>query len=184
MKRPEFSEFTFGYAFTHNFQDWLGDDFVGVPIFPSLIEEGRVGVGYDVAVSTRSEPFLFQFKIPQIVTRRSKYLPPRFGTPYYRMHLEPGTKSTQHESLLTHSRKGRNVFYVASQFDTLDDLAIHFDQRQLPAHCLFVDPDDIGELDGEAHFLAYETGNHEGWLFSEDPQCLGSPAIEVLGALR
>ena len=175
MKKPEFSEFTFGYAFTHNFQDWLGNDFVGVPVFPSLLHEGRHGVGYDVAISTQSEPFLFQFKIPQIVTRRSRFLPPNFNPPYYRMHFEPDAKSTQHESLLTHSRKGRYVFYVSTRFDTLDALATHFNGCCIPANCLFVEPQDIGDLDEDAHFLAYDTSTADAWLFSENPRKARSP---------
>lgn len=185
MKKPEFSEFTFGYAFTNNFQAWLGNDFVGVPVFPNLVQEGRRGGGYDVAMSTQSEPFFFQFKIPQIVGKRSKLLPPGYHAPYYRMHMEPGAKSTQHESLLTHAQKGRHVYYVASRFDTLSDLGQYFKHSDVPGNCAFFSPLDIGELDGGSHFVAYKSMGQSAWLFSE-PQELRSPrtAENVRGAIR
>jgi hypothetical protein len=168
MFKPEFSEFTFGYAFTSNFTEkWIGGGVKTVPIFPSLSEEGKLGVGYDVAIPTHAEPILFQFKIPQIVKRRSRNLPKNFSTPYYRMHLEPGAKSTQHQSLLEHSIAGRQVYYVSTRFDLLDQLNRGFRAGSVPSDCIYFKPEAIGPLDGRAHFVAYEQKAQSAWLFSE-----------------
>ena len=168
MLRPEFSEFTFGYAFTENFANgWIGGGVRSVPIFPSLIQEGRLGGGYDVAIPTHAEPILFQFKVPQIVRRRSRFLPPRFTTPYYRMHLEPGAKSTQHRALLQHARRGRRVYYVSPCFDRLDHLDNHYRSHSVPGQCVYFKPDEIGVLDDQAHFISFKTATGDAWLFSD-----------------
>jgi len=168
MLTPEFSEFTFGYAFTENFvKGWIGGGVVGVPIFPSLNEEGKLEVGYDVAIPTHGEPILFQFKIPQIVRRRSRLLPPNFGTPYYRMHLQPGAKSSQHKALVQHAKLGRRVYYVSTKFHLFDDFNRMYRACEVPDYCTYFKPDDIGPLDDSAHFVAYEESAQTAWLFSD-----------------
>lgn len=176
MIKPEFSEFTFGYAFTENFTNgWIGGDVRSVPIFPSLIQEGRLAGGYDVEIPTRAEPILFQFKIPQIVRRRSQFLPPNYSTPYYRMHLEPGAKSTQHRALLQHARRGRSVFYVSPCFDRLDILDNRYRVRAVPNECIYFRPNEIGVLDDRPHFVAYQTNHGAVWLFSTPKEIATRP---------
>jgi len=185
MIKPEFSEFTFGYAFTENFTNgWLGGGVRSVPIFPSLLAEGRPTGGYDVAIPTHAEPILFQFKIPQLVTRRSRLLPPAYWPPYYRMHLEPGARSAQHRALLQHARAGRRVFYVAPCFDRMDILDNHYRYHQVPDQCAYFSPDDIGVLDDEAHFVAYQRLNGNAWLFSEPKETAARAPEEVRQQLR
>lgn len=185
MLKPEFSEFTFGYAFTENFANgWIGGGVRSVPIFPSLIQEGRLNGGYDVAIPTRAEPILFQFKIPQIVRRRSRYFPPRFNTPYYRMHMEPGARSTQHRALLQHARRGRQVFYVSPCFDQLDNLDNHYRARSVPAECIYFRPDEIGMLDDQPHFISYQTAHGDAWLFSEPKETTSRGAENIRAGIR
>lgn len=169
MKTPAFSEFTFGYAFTENITRWL-PDVDGVPLFPSLSEEGKRGVGYDVKIPRKSAPLFLQYKIPQIVTRRSKLLPPGFSPPYFRMHLHRGDKSSQHQSLLQHSQGGHAVFYVCPRFTRLAELDTHYRARAVPQECLYIDPIDIGTLDHQDHFVAFENTLSVAWLFSESKQ--------------
>src|ERR1700690_2714236 len=66
---PQFSEFSFGYALTDNLVNKVLTGSKGVPVFPSLQEEGKQGGGYDVKIPLRSAPLFLQFKLPQIVRR-------------------------------------------------------------------------------------------------------------------
>jgi len=45
---PDISEFSYGFALTHELIALAGEPLRAAPIFPSLIEEGRAGGGYDV----------------------------------------------------------------------------------------------------------------------------------------
>jgi len=64
MKTPAFSEFTFGYALTDNLVNRVLSGVRGVPLFPSLNEEGQADVGYDVKIPRFSRPLFLQFKLP------------------------------------------------------------------------------------------------------------------------
>jgi hypothetical protein len=46
---PEISEFSYGFALTNEIVGWAPVN--AAPLFPSLIEEGRAGGGYDVALN-------------------------------------------------------------------------------------------------------------------------------------
>lgn len=83
--KPQFSEFTYGYALIEEFSRKY--NFTSVPIFPSLVEEGRVGGGYDAGLKIQGIPFFFQFKKSNFLSRsHSKYYK-SFNTPYYQFYL-------------------------------------------------------------------------------------------------
>jgi hypothetical protein len=69
--KPEFSEFSFGYALTENARHAGLGDFTAAPIFSSTVAEGRAGGGYDVELTFNGVPMLLQFKIPEVLTRHS-----------------------------------------------------------------------------------------------------------------
>lgn len=52
IMKPDFSEFSYGYAVTEELASSLKARLVGSPIFPSLYEEGQSGGGYDVKFPT------------------------------------------------------------------------------------------------------------------------------------
>ncbi len=62
---------------------------------------------------------------------------------------------------------GRQVFYVTPCFDRMDTLDSHYRYRQVPDQCAFFNPADIGVLDDEPHFVAYQHPTGDAWLFSE-----------------
>ncbi len=179
VRLPQFSEFSFGFALTENLMN--GSYFTGVrgaPTFPSLFAEGKAGGGYDVRIPRRGAPVYLQFKIPQIVTRGSKNLPPGFTTPYYRIHLVRRRHSLQHEYLLTHARRGRLVYYAAPFFHTITALNHHYEKKEVPLRTAFITPKAIGYLTDEPHHVAYMDGSPVGWLYSEPLQLEGEIASE------
>ncbi len=174
--RLEFSEFTFGFALTENFGR-LGS-VKAVPIFPSLIDEGKKGGGFDVAMHTGGElPLLLQFKVPQVVNRRSALMPSGFPRPYYRAHLRcrPNDDGySQHSVLLEHERNGHDVYYATPRFHQLSQLDALFMDGQVVAQSAFFRPGDVGDVSDEPHHVAYCAETDDGWLRS-DPVKLPHP---------
>lgn len=168
----EFSEFSYGYALVDNLAHsggWGG--LAGAPRFISLLEEGSAGGGFDVALDFVAWPFFLQFKIPQIMRRRSsgpKGMPPGFHTPYYRMHLRTervnASGMTQHGQLMELERENPlSVFYVSPRFHTAEELEDHYLHRRVHDETEWFplsgfDPAD--PLTREPHRIAY--GNAPG----------------------
>jgi hypothetical protein len=174
MRPPQFSEFSFGYALTENLMNGgLLPGVRGAPVFPSLYDEGKLEGGYDVEIPKRGAPLFLQFKIPQVVTQKSKYFPPGFPLPYYRMHIMSSRYSLQHQSLLSHESRGRLVYYATPLFRTTADLNKHYDKKQVPAKSVFIRPSQIGALDDEDHHVAYANGVRVGWRYSQPVQMQG-----------
>jgi hypothetical protein len=167
---PQFSEFSFGYAFTDNLVHKVLTDVKAVPIFPSLQEEGKPGKGYDVEIPTHSLPLFLQFKLPQIVRRHRKVWPHDFPVPYYRMHLMRASHSPQHRSLVRHAISGKRAFYVAPEFDRRGELNDYYEQGRIPLKSAFFDPADIGYIDDDTHHVAYRKGAAVAWLCSQPRQ--------------
>jgi len=174
-KRLEFSEFTYGYALTEN----LGrlNPIKAVPVFPTLIDEGKKAGGYDVAIAAGgSLPLLLQFKVPQVMTRPSKWMPPKFVPPYYRAHLRTRLNDEgfcQHAALLAHESAGYCVYYATPRFHTSSALEALFLTGEMVARSAFVRPSAIGPLTDEDHYLAYSPSTADVWRKSDLVQLSG-----------
>jgi hypothetical protein len=169
MRYPDFSEFTFGYAFTDNLLHSVLTEIAGVPIFPSLVREGSVG--YDVKIPHHSRPLFLQFKLPQLVRRHRKEWDHDLNPPYYRMHLMRRSHSTQHAALFEHAKQGNLVFYVAPEFEGRAELDELYQNGDVPRRSVYFDPKDIGELfDNAPHHVAYKTQHRPAWLCSRPRQ--------------
>lgn len=99
---PEISEFSYGFALTNEIVGWAP---VGAaPVFPSLIEEGKAGGGYDVKLDMPGVPLYLQFKRADcMVTRRAREVSVyglSISVPFYRFKITESGKSDQHELLL------------------------------------------------------------------------------------
>src|SRR5262245_26298836 len=96
---PDISEFSFGFALTHEMcTRWTGALRVA-PVFPSLIDEGSKGGGYDLSLNP-GFPLFIQFKVSQHMERRSAGQWNCFGAPYYRFWIYSARHSKQHMMLL------------------------------------------------------------------------------------
>ncbi|HEU4455513.1 MAG TPA: hypothetical protein VFR81_20790, partial [Longimicrobium sp.] len=143
MPKPEiteFTEFTYAYSITDNMMNGALPCAVGIPLFPSLQQEGKLSGGYDVEIPRSSFPVFLQYKIPQVMVKRSRKTPDAFTAPYYRMHLRAPKISTQHESLLTHELGGRAVYYVVPHFHTAHELRSRYTHKKIPEGSAFIRP--------------------------------------------
>jgi hypothetical protein len=169
--QPDFSEFSYGFALTREIcERWKGG-LRAAPVFPSLIEEGRAGGGYDVRVKGPGFPLFLQFKISEYMTRASAGEWGQFGSQYYRLWLHAPRHSDQHKLLLRRDRAPNVVLYAAPAIHKLRDLNRAFLTGSVLAASIFFRPRAIGPLpDDDAHCIAFQRGSGLAWLCSEPVQ--------------
>ena len=119
--KPLISEFSFGYALTEELVRGRHGSLVGAPIFPTQYQEGQEG-GYDIHLPFIGVPIFLQFKLSEYLKRSYAKEWSLFRSPYYRMHLRPLRWSSQHNLLLEIEGRGNEVFYVAPEFHTQEEL--------------------------------------------------------------
>jgi hypothetical protein len=154
-----FSEFTYSFALVNELVT-LGDPpVVSVPVFPSLIQEGRATGGYDVALERPGRPLFLQFKLSKHIRgRRAREFQQRlFWSPFYRMYIRARRSSRQHELLLELQRTNQGtVYYCGPAFHTLMELNIHYKARQIAKYSRFVKPSELPLItDDEEHWLSF-----------------------------
>jgi hypothetical protein len=154
-----FSEFTYSFALVNELVT-LGDPpIVSVPVFPSLIQEGRATGGYDVALDRPGRPLFLQFKLSKHIRgrRAREFQQNLFGSPLYRMYIRARRSSLQHELLLELERTNQgSVYYCGPAFHTLMELNIHYKARQIARYSRFVKPSELPPVnDDEEHWLSF-----------------------------
>jgi hypothetical protein len=173
-----FSEFSYGFALVNElYSGILGPSLRGFPIFPSLSEEGRFGMGYDVKLPRQGMPIFFQFKIPAFKERwwaNEWYL---FGAPYYRIKFPRIDRSYQYVSLRNRALAGDDVYYAAPAFHLARDLNKHFVERSILVNSALFDPKLLREItDHDEHCLVY---NEPGIMPPHLLLSEGSPDLDV-----
>lgn len=181
---PEISEFSYGFALTNEIVGW--NEVSTAPIFPSLIEEGRSGGGYDVRLDMPGVLLFLQFKRADCMVRATakeiQHFDLPLSIPFYRFKITETGKSRQHELLLELDDGVNLVYYAAPRFHELSEINSAWSTNQIASRSIFVTPNDIGILNEESHHVAYDDIN--AYLCSE-PKPLGfyssSNLIEKLG---
>jgi hypothetical protein len=167
---PEISEFSYGFALTNEIVGWAPVN--AAPLFPSLIEEGKAGGGYDVKLDMPGVPLYLQFKRADCMTRRSAReiytlnLP--LSLPFYRFKITESGRSAQHELLLALDDGACLVFYAAPRFHELAEINNAWNNNVVATRSIFVAPSSIGPLDTESHHVAYD--EQRAWLCSDHPE--------------
>lgn len=154
-----FTEFSYGYTVTEELVTGvLGYQKVR-PMFPSLHDEGQAGGGYDVALPYIGAPLYLQFKRSHYMVRRYAENWDLFNSEYFRMYLMPQRYSQQHELLIHLELSGNDVYYIAPEFYTDEQLAEHYENKAVFEHSTLFVPSDIGHLnDDERHYIAFNDG--------------------------
>lgn len=184
--KPGFSEFSFGYAWTEAMVRDRGLPITAAPIFPSLLEEGRQGGGYDLKLLRRPGiPLLVQFKLTDYIQRTAQTQERRRGMlsgAFYRFHLRTQGTPNQHALLLQHDLSlapVNDVFYVVPCFHRSADFERHYDAKRVPQWSAYCAPSAIGAFaDNRPHHVSFNAG---GWCRCSTPQpmksALGFPAF-------
>jgi hypothetical protein len=159
---PEISEFSYGFALTNEISGWK--KLHVAPVFPSLLEEGKAGGGYDVKMDFPGVPLFLQFKRSEWMTRKNarqygEILASgmRISVPFYRFALMETWKSAQHEMLCELDVLPNLVYYAAPRFHKVDEINDAWVSGAVSARSVFISPSDIGLLpDEDTHFIAYD----------------------------
>ena len=170
---PLFSEFSYGYDVTQELATGgIFGPLKGYPMFPSLKQEGQSGGGYDVMLPLMGSPLYLQFKLSHFMKRayaENWYL---FNAPYYRMYLLRSDLSMQHELLIHLELSGNEVYYIAPEFYTDDELTEHYTNKAVFHHSDLFSPSDIAHVDDdERHYVAFDD-TPVAYLCSKEPRKL------------
>jgi hypothetical protein len=185
--QPEISEFSYGFALTNELVGWA--ELSAAPVFPSLIEEGRAGGGYDVKLDRPGAPLYLQFKRSEYMSRRSakEFRSVRdqgalISVPFYRFAITEAAKSDQHELLLALDHSPNHVFYVAPRFHRISEINRAWNASRVADRSVFVSPAEIGSLDDERHTVAFDQNG--SWICSDPRQIETLSSRQVLEKLQ
>lgn len=164
------SEFTFGYAFLFEQTQENWADLRAAPILPSLQQEEHEG--WDARLPVDGTDFYYQFKLSDYLWRgNATYLRDRtYNEPYYRIWLHRRNNNQQHRRLRAHCVENRNTYYVAPQFNSIEEFNARFLAKQITANCRIIalsDCDDIN--DAEQHCITFQSGD-PAWIFHSEPK--------------
>lgn len=182
--KPDFSEFTYGYAVTEELVHYSGAVVVGAPTFPSLYQEGKSG-GFDVNVPFVGVPVFLQFKLCDRLHRTSARESREgiLSVPYLRMHIRPAKHSEQHQLLLDLESSGETVFYVAPEFHKPAELNHHYLSKTVVPNSAAFSPKDIGPMpDSNDHYIVFKPGEAHGYRCSQDPREV--PKVSLRAGIR
>lgn len=166
----DISEFSYGFALTNEIVGWTRLN--AAPVFPSLIEEGKQGGGYDLKLDAPGIALYLQFKRADCMTKSNaneikKHKLP-LSRPFYRFPITERNKSFQHTSLVTLDGGKNLVFYAAPRFHLVSEINEAWHAKDVAARSIFIRPRDIGLIvDDEKHHVAYDKDQA---FFCSDPR--------------
>jgi hypothetical protein len=164
----QFSEFSYGFAVTHELVARSAGRIVAAPELPSLIKEGQKGGGYDVKISFRGWPLFLQFKLAEYLSRSTAGQWADFCRPYYRFWLHAPRHFDQQQLLLDLESAGNLVFYAAPAFHQVAELDASFRSASVAGRSCYFRPSDIGVvLDDDAHCVTFHPTLAVAYLHSE-----------------
>ena len=169
--KPDFSEFSYGYAVTEELVSLHRASLIAAPMFPSLYDEGQPGGGYDVQIPISGRPVFLQFKLSDQLERTNskEHKSGLLGVPYYRMHIRPAKHSDQHKLLLDLEASGETVFYIAPEFHLPAELNLFYLSRTVVLNSAAYSPQAIGPMpDADEHYVVFERGAAMGYRCSDE----------------
>jgi hypothetical protein len=183
--KPDFSEFSYGYAVTEELVTEQKSMVLGAPTFPSLLEEGQAGGGYDVKIPLIGSPVFLQFKLSDRLERTNakEHQNGLMKVPYYRMHLRPTKNSDQHNLLMSLEASGETVLYIAPEFHLPSELNSHYLDRTVVANSAAFSPLSIGTLPTDGpHYVVFAPGASSSYRCSSQP--VEVPKVSLKDGLR
>jgi hypothetical protein len=164
----KFSEFSYGFSLTQELVTEYSSLLTAAPTFPSLIDEGKPGGGYDLKLESSGFPLFLQFKLSEYMIRSYASQAGLVGVPYFRFKLRALKYSKQHRLLTDLESLGNFVYYVAPMFYEVAELTAAFFGKTVSARSLFVSPSEIGPLpDEEGHCIVFNSSSPLAYFCSE-----------------
>jgi len=162
------SEFSFGFAFLHEQVMIYHNTLCAAPILPNLFREWECG--WDARLPSVGTDFYYQFKISEYLSRsNARFI--RDGTyegPYYRISLHRAGMNRQHQRLKELSRDNPHTFYVAPEFNNLNQFNSAFLTQSISSQSRLFPLAECGEIhDSKQHYITYQDNSEEWILHSE-----------------
>lgn len=153
------SEFTFGFAFLYEQTHAHWANLQAAPVLPNLQQEQEEG--WDANLPLNGIDFYYQFKLSDYLWRsNAKFISDgTYNGPYYRIALHRNNNNQQHQRLRDHAINNPNTYYVAPEFNNLQQFNTSFLAQQITIGSRLIalsDCDDV--LDGDQHFITYQEG--------------------------
>ncbi len=159
--RPEFTEFSYGFAFTREFLRKF-PAIKSVPIFPSQAQEAQLA--YDVGLRYRGLAIFFQYKLCHFLIRSNASYWSWYQQPYYRFHITSLKVSRQHNILKRLSRSQEHVFYAAPQFHTAYEFGEAYFGGRVTRDSVWVPLRAMPRLtDDEDHHVTFVDASELAW---------------------
>lgn len=174
--KAEFSEFTFGFSLVNELAKSMS--LTAVPIFPSLLEEGKKGGGYDAKLKDKSGITLnLQFKLSDWMKAKNAREWGKTGhtlsLPYYRFEVTSQRVSEQHSLLLALEALEPHTFYAAPAFHTNSEINALWLSSSVGKSSVYLKPSAIGGLpDLNPHRVCFDDMTKSKGLayFFSEPQ--------------
>jgi hypothetical protein len=176
--QAEFSEFSFGFAFTHEYIN-SNHGLVATPELPSLIREAEGG--YDLKLSYQGHAKFFQFKLSEYLTRSNAIHWKDHFQPHYRVRITtranpnrpPGTD--QHSLLKNLAQTVPYVNYVAPKLYRNTEFNGLFKQGRVTTNSLWAPLNALPCVsDNDVHYMTFTKANGPT-LWHSDPIWLEGP---------
>ena len=171
----EFSEFSFGFAFIHEYVNH-NPGFTAAPELPSLRKE--VTVGWDAKLTVKGHPKFFQFKLSEYLCRSRASQWNHHNRPYFRFRITPQDKSDQHNRLMRLANLGNDVLYTAPMFHEASEFNHNFQTSQVTSSSIWVPVQRLPPINGDdAHCITFSS-NQILWWHSEPERIEGKLSAE------
>ena len=124
--KPEFSEFSYAFAFTRELTDEIKNQGLQpVATLPNTRQEAKSGADLEMFPGTLGGTMFFQFKTSDRLTGRNAKEWKDYKSSYYRFDIRPDRLSRQHNALKKLTKKYRGVYYAAPAFHAHDDFVAY-----------------------------------------------------------
>ena len=168
---PEFSEFSYGFAFTHEYINRF-PGLTSAPELPSLIREAELG--YDLKLNYSGHVEFFQFKLAEYMQRSNAIHWHHYSAPHYRVPIITRVdanrpRGTDQLSMLRRlAAKEKHVSYVAPKFHTAAEFNSRFSSREVTKCSLWIPVSSIPQVSGyDPHYLTFDTSRNSPLWHSE-----------------
>ena len=160
----EFSEFSYGFAFTHEYINRFRG-LTAAPELPSLIKEAELG--YDLKLNYRGHVKFFQFKLAEYMQRTNAIHWVHYGAPHYRVPIT--TRGTDQLRMLQRlAAKEKHVNYVVPAFHTAAEFNSRFLSGDVNGRSMWVPVKSIPlVVDSDPHYLTFDTSRNQPHWHSE-----------------
>ena len=186
---PDFSEFSYGFAFAHEYVT-RNPGLKAAPELPSLVKEAETG--HDLKLGYRGHSKYFQFKLSAFLNRRNTiHWKDHLGS-HYRVRVTTRPRYGRPSGTDQHTRLKRlattvdDVFYVAPRFHSEYEFNGLFAQARVTDNSLWAPLKDLPWVtDDDVHFMTFTRNQKKPWWHSEVVELKGDfTAEEHYGRIR